>query len=122
MIIPIPPLVPRDSYTGHTTPVGTVTYPFVPEQFRAHGNAKPVSLNRWQPAESRPAIDVLRANVDVPRAHVDGWDYIVRFSSIAALSSPLPRAKQPHHRFSVIPPSSINMVQADGNALAWTEV
>lgn len=112
--IPIPPLIPRTGAYNLSTPSVEVTptkvhyHPFLSLPPRI---ARLVPLNRWQPVEVRPNIDIL-----VP---VNGdLDYIIHLPSPesaraqTASSLPSPRwAPQARELFEPISLSSINLVR-----------
>lgn len=103
--IPIPPLVPRNSYTGHTM---AAAHPFLPSGFSE--SLQPVSLNRWQPAQVRPGIDVLTSE-DFES------DFIIHFSSTDGQMMPPQFTTQARHVFEGISLSSINVVPPAGDAV-----
>lgn len=107
LAIPIPPLVPRSSYTGHSTPVGVVSYPLSLSGPTA--TFKIGQLNRWHPAHQRTGIVILTPDY--------GLDYIIRFSSTTGKTAPPRYVAQGAHIFSGIPLERINVVP-DSDAIA----
>lgn len=67
-------------------------------------------MNRWQPAELRPGIDV------APSYGSDS-DYIIRFSGTGGQVAPPRYAAQRHELFEDVSIPSINVVRPDGDAV-----